>query len=423
MWTPCLRVVRRKRGNDVEVVWAKSARGVWGLGHVFDGKLYFTRDICEEKWIPKDLVPPKKSVAAPKARGKVAPQPRGKPAGLAVQAGAKAAAKPAPRAIASSSSASSLCLRQWRVPQFALRYPCNLPPPPPGHRHLVTVSPPTRETVARYPGTLQGGGRVETEENVCFKLSAQAGVFSAMYPNNGTWKAKWREVIFSTRAPGGSLRDKIFFFVKDPLEGPPQETTNRQPPTPINRQPPPTANHQPPPTAANRQRRPTANCQPLPTATNHRSPTTNRRQPPPTATNRQLPTANLQPPPTANRQPPTATNHARAHGVPAGFFGKTGFGTLFFSPLRTPLTRAQKKSPLSPRANLGGFGLLRNAAKHMFEIMGQAGVFPAMYPNSAKMALGWPSGREWFFRHVRAARHAKKVSVVARSELGWIQLA
>ena len=26
--------------NDVEVVWAKSARGVWGLGHVFDGKLY-----------------------------------------------------------------------------------------------------------------------------------------------------------------------------------------------------------------------------------------------------------------------------------------------------------------------------------------------------------------------------------------------
>ena len=31
-----------------------------GLGHVFDGKLFFTRDICEEKWIPKDLVPPKK---------------------------------------------------------------------------------------------------------------------------------------------------------------------------------------------------------------------------------------------------------------------------------------------------------------------------------------------------------------------------
>ena len=62
-----------EEGNDVEVVWAKSACGVWGLGHVFDGKLYFIRDICEEKWIPKDLVPPKKSVVAPKARAKAAP--------------------------------------------------------------------------------------------------------------------------------------------------------------------------------------------------------------------------------------------------------------------------------------------------------------------------------------------------------------
>ena len=95
----------------MEVVWAKSARGVGALGHVFDGKLYFTRDICEEKWIPKDLVPTKKPVPAPKARAKAAPQPRAKPAakrtGLAVQAGAKTAAKPAPRAIASSSSASA----------------------------------------------------------------------------------------------------------------------------------------------------------------------------------------------------------------------------------------------------------------------------------------------------------------------------
>ena len=119
-----------EEGNDVEVVWAKSARGVWGLGHVFDGKLYFTRDICEEKWIPKDLVPPKKSVAAPKARGKAAPQPRGKPAakrtGLAVQAGAKAAAKPAPRAIASSSSASAThpvpVMQTEHVQQFKVCY-------------------------------------------------------------------------------------------------------------------------------------------------------------------------------------------------------------------------------------------------------------------------------------------------------------
>ena len=65
--------------NDLEVVWAKSARGVWGLGHLFDGKLYCTRDVCEEKWIPKDLVSPKKLVPAPKARPKSALEARAKP--------------------------------------------------------------------------------------------------------------------------------------------------------------------------------------------------------------------------------------------------------------------------------------------------------------------------------------------------------
>ena len=37
----------------------------------------------------------------------------------------------------------------------------------------------------------------------------------------------------------------------------------------------------------------------------------------------------------------------------------------------------------------------------MFEIMAQAGLFPAMYPNSAKMALAVPSGRKRFFQHAR----------------------
>ena len=58
-----------------------------------------SQHICEENWIPKELVPPKKSVAAPKARAKAAPVPRAKPAAkrtsLGAQAGAKAAAKPA----------------------------------------------------------------------------------------------------------------------------------------------------------------------------------------------------------------------------------------------------------------------------------------------------------------------------------------
>ena len=29
----------------VEIAWAKADRAVWGLGHVFEGKLYLTRDI------------------------------------------------------------------------------------------------------------------------------------------------------------------------------------------------------------------------------------------------------------------------------------------------------------------------------------------------------------------------------------------
>ena len=35
----------------------KECMWVGGLGHVFDGKLYFTRSICEEKWIPTTPLP------------------------------------------------------------------------------------------------------------------------------------------------------------------------------------------------------------------------------------------------------------------------------------------------------------------------------------------------------------------------------
>ena len=45
----------------------------------------------------------------------------------------------------------------------------------------------------------------------------------------------------------------------------------------------------------------------------------------------------------------------------------------------------------------------------MFEIMVQGGVFPATYTNSAKMALGWPTGRNCFFQRARVApRDAQK---------------
>ena len=41
---------------EVEVVWAKVSRGVWGQGHVFDGKLFLTCDICKEDQTPKQPV-------------------------------------------------------------------------------------------------------------------------------------------------------------------------------------------------------------------------------------------------------------------------------------------------------------------------------------------------------------------------------
>ena len=38
----------------------KSARGVWGMVHSFGTKLYFTEDIPEGNWVPKDLLAPAK---------------------------------------------------------------------------------------------------------------------------------------------------------------------------------------------------------------------------------------------------------------------------------------------------------------------------------------------------------------------------
>jgi len=40
----------------------------------------------------------------------------------------------------------SVCLHQWRIPQFALKYPCNLPPSP----------PPRGRPFTRYRGRFQG---------------------------------------------------------------------------------------------------------------------------------------------------------------------------------------------------------------------------------------------------------------------------
>ena len=55
----------------------------------------------------------------------------------------------------------SLCLHQWRVPQFALKYPCHLPPPPnPWEtvtwRPCPPPHPPGRPSRAN-PGVCKGG--------------------------------------------------------------------------------------------------------------------------------------------------------------------------------------------------------------------------------------------------------------------------
>ena len=46
--------------SRTEVVWVNSVRGLWGMGHSFENKLNFTRDIPEGKWVPKDLLAPAK---------------------------------------------------------------------------------------------------------------------------------------------------------------------------------------------------------------------------------------------------------------------------------------------------------------------------------------------------------------------------
>ena len=32
----------------MQIVWAKAGNRIWGLGHVFEGKLYFTKDIVDD---------------------------------------------------------------------------------------------------------------------------------------------------------------------------------------------------------------------------------------------------------------------------------------------------------------------------------------------------------------------------------------
>jgi len=64
--------------NDqcVDIIWAKAARGVWGLAHVFNNKLFFTRDIMDDDAVPKHFNVPEPK---PKPKPKPAPKPTAAP--------------------------------------------------------------------------------------------------------------------------------------------------------------------------------------------------------------------------------------------------------------------------------------------------------------------------------------------------------
>ena len=50
----------------MQIVWAKARRGIWGLGHVFEGQLYFTKDIVDGSFVPRNRKP--KPIPKPEAK-------------------------------------------------------------------------------------------------------------------------------------------------------------------------------------------------------------------------------------------------------------------------------------------------------------------------------------------------------------------
>ena len=53
-----------------------TGRGIWGLGHVFKGKLYFTKDIVDDSFVPRNRKP--KPIPTPKANPTPKSAPKGK---------------------------------------------------------------------------------------------------------------------------------------------------------------------------------------------------------------------------------------------------------------------------------------------------------------------------------------------------------
>ena len=60
----------------MQIVWAKAGHGIWGLGHVFEGKLYFTKNIVDDSFVPRNRKP--KPILKPEAKPAPKPAPKGK---------------------------------------------------------------------------------------------------------------------------------------------------------------------------------------------------------------------------------------------------------------------------------------------------------------------------------------------------------
>ena len=61
---------------NMSLVWAKAGRRIWGLGHVFEGKLYFTKDIVDDSFVPRNRKP--KPIPKPEAKPAPKAAPKGK---------------------------------------------------------------------------------------------------------------------------------------------------------------------------------------------------------------------------------------------------------------------------------------------------------------------------------------------------------
>ena len=67
------------KDDEAQIVWAKAGRGIWSLGCVFEGKLYFTKDIMGNNFVPRNRNP--KHIPKPTAQ----PAPKSAPKGKHVQ--------------------------------------------------------------------------------------------------------------------------------------------------------------------------------------------------------------------------------------------------------------------------------------------------------------------------------------------------